>query len=144
MGQQQNYNESKIFSERLRQLRGRLTQAEFARKLGIASQQTYGNYEKGRRVPKPPILQRIAQRCGVSIDWLLGSPDQMPRSSNTIDPERRVSETAPDYGLMKKIVVIAEEGTPEQIALVNAFLESVCKQLGTTRRIPDDSKQEGQ
>lgn len=56
----------------MRELRGRLTQEEFAKQLGIKSQQAYQKYERGR-VPKAPILQQIAQRCGVTVDWLLGN-----------------------------------------------------------------------
>lgn len=57
------------FSERLRGLRGSKSQKEFAEFLGISTQQTYGNYEKGR-TPKTPILQQISQRCGVNLLWL--------------------------------------------------------------------------
>lgn len=63
------YNDSD-FSSRLRALRGDRTQSEFSKFLGIASQQTYQNYERGR-VPKPAVLQRIAQQLGVSPTWLL-------------------------------------------------------------------------
>lgn len=69
---------SQHFGERLLKLRGARSQTEFCRLLGIASQQTYANYEKGR-VPKPEILQRIAQRTGCSIEWLLtGSEPEIP------------------------------------------------------------------
>ncbi len=69
-----------IFSENLKKLREGRSQKEFAEFLGISSQQTYANYEKGR-IPKNNTLQQIAQRCDVSIDWLLGKES----ASNTLN-----------------------------------------------------------
>lgn len=82
MSQQQKYNKSEIFAARLRQLRGGKSQDDFARELGLSSQQTYRNYEAGR-VPRIEVLQRIAQHCGVTVEWILGS---------------RIEETPGDYG----------------------------------------------
>jgi transcriptional regulator with XRE-family HTH domain len=62
----------KIFSKRLRELRGDASQAKFARKLGICNPSTYFGYEHGR-VPNTEIVKAIAARCDVSVDWLLGS-----------------------------------------------------------------------
>jgi transcriptional regulator with XRE-family HTH domain len=71
MMQQQNVDVSKIFSERLQELRGTRKKAEFARFLGIPKPQTYQNYEAGR-VPETEMLINIADKCGCTVDWLLG------------------------------------------------------------------------
>ncbi len=62
---------SETFAERLKSLRGKLSQTAFARLLGIENPPTYQRYEKGR-IPDAEILCRIASQFGVSVDWLLG------------------------------------------------------------------------
>lgn len=62
-----------IFQERFsseRQQRG-LSQAEFANFLGI-SRPTVGFYENGERLPDALILRKIAEKCEVTSDYLLG------------------------------------------------------------------------
>lgn len=48
----------------------KLTQKDMANMLGI-TQVAYGNYELGKRQPKPEMLKRIARIFGCSIDELL-------------------------------------------------------------------------
>lgn len=60
-----------IFRERFCTLRGDMTQDEFAKKLGF-SRPTVGLYESGSRVPDALALRTIAEKCGVSADWLVG------------------------------------------------------------------------
>lgn len=62
---------SETFAERLKELRGKRSQADFARLLGIANPPTYQRYEAGR-IPDPEILCQIANQFGVTVDWLLG------------------------------------------------------------------------
>lgn len=63
-----------IFAERFLKLRRDQTQAEFAEFLGV-SRPTVGFYESGERIPDAITLERIARRCNVSADWLLGLSD---------------------------------------------------------------------
>lgn len=75
---------SDLFSARLKSLRGERNKAEFARILGIPAPM-YHRYELGQ-VPKTDNLQVIADKCGVSIDWLLnGSVDPPGKPSGGID-----------------------------------------------------------
>lgn len=60
-----------VFQEKFKELRGDLTQAQFADKLGL-SRPTIGLYESGARIPDAEVLQTIAIRCHVSVDYLLG------------------------------------------------------------------------
>lgn len=71
MRQQEKSPQRRFFSERLRAIRGQRTKAAFARELGC-SPQNYQRYEAGR-IPDPVILADIAQRSGVTVDWLLGA-----------------------------------------------------------------------
>ena len=57
-------------SDRLKQLRGPLSQAYFAKKTGI-SLRALINYEQGVRTPNSLAIEKICARTGVSSDWLL-------------------------------------------------------------------------
>lgn len=58
---------------RIREARERcgLTQAALAEKLGVNGV-TLSGYENGKHDPKSDTLVKIAQICGVSVDYLLG------------------------------------------------------------------------
>ena len=60
--------------ERLRELRGKTSQAEMARVLGMARPQ-WIRYENGESTPGVDILERICRAHAVSADWLLGLKD---------------------------------------------------------------------
>lgn len=61
------------FGERLRQIRleNKITQREFAEQVGLTPS-SISAYEKGNRVPDLDIAQKIAEKTGVSLDWLCG------------------------------------------------------------------------
>ena len=56
--------------ERIRELRGKLSQEEFAKKLGV-SFRTYQRYDTGERIPHPHVLSRIAEKFNTTVDWIL-------------------------------------------------------------------------
>ena len=85
-----------IFRDRLDKLRGNMSYSEFAGKLGI-SRATVGFYLAGDRVPNAVDLKKIAERCEVSADWLLGLSDYE-------DADKR-KLTAEDLGLPQKFVL---------------------------------------
>jgi transcriptional regulator with XRE-family HTH domain len=70
MSQYQKKNSFSVVGPNLRALRGAHSQAEFAKFLGITNQVTYHRYENGR-VPKAEVLQKIAERVGITLDELL-------------------------------------------------------------------------
>ncbi len=55
--------------DRIKDVRGRLTQEQFARMLGV-KQNYVCRYEKGR-IPAPELLLKIAHYGKVTVDWLL-------------------------------------------------------------------------
>ncbi len=57
-------------SERIKTIRGSLTQKEFGVRIGT-SQGAVQKYEGGLSIPKGDVLQRISLEFGTSIDWLL-------------------------------------------------------------------------
>lgn len=74
-------NRLPIFTERFRKLAGDLSITDFADFLGL-SRQTVGFYYNGDRLPDVIRLLRIAEKCDVSTDYLLGKSDV-----KTADPE---------------------------------------------------------
>lgn len=74
-------NRLPIFTERFRELQGDLSNTDYADYLGI-SRQTVGFYCNGDRLPDVVTLLKIAEKCNVSTDYLLGKSDV-----KTADPE---------------------------------------------------------
>lgn len=60
---------------RIQMIRGKMTQAEFAKKINI-KQSYISRYERGR-VPKAEVLLRIARFANVSIEWLLTGKESL-------------------------------------------------------------------
>ncbi len=64
------------FGERLKKVRGGLTQAEFAALFGIP-QVTLGNYERGRNEPRFDFIKQVCSRFEINVEWLLfGTGDE--------------------------------------------------------------------
>lgn len=59
-----------IISGRLKIVRGEISQAEFAERLGI-HKNTLGNYERGQSSPDFGFLLSVCTVFGISPDWLL-------------------------------------------------------------------------
>ena len=78
---------NKKFVERLKELRGTMSQEEFAAKIG-EKQTSYSAWERGAREPVISVLENISNRLGVSSDWLLGLSD-VRTTSKTVDEAAR-------------------------------------------------------
>lgn len=81
---------AKPFVERLKGLRGSLSQSEFANKIGT-KQTTYSSWERGIKEPGISSIISISNTFGVSTDWLLGLSDardrrEAPSRAATADP----------------------------------------------------------
>lgn len=61
-----------MFNERLKQLRGTMSQQDLAKALNV-SRGAVGMWESTNRIPNYKILIKIANYFGVSTDYLLGS-----------------------------------------------------------------------
>lgn len=64
---------SNIFPQRLKELRLKkgLTQTELGEKVGV-KQNTFTNWENGKREPNFENLVKLADLLDVSLDWLFG------------------------------------------------------------------------
>lgn len=56
--------------DRIRQIRGRRSRAEFAEGLGIHPQTLY-MYEKGKRVVDVELVRGLCEKFNVSVEWLI-------------------------------------------------------------------------
>lgn len=61
--------------EKLRKSQGFSTAAEFADFIGIRPHALW-RYENGQVLPGADVLRRIAEKCGVSVDSLVGHEPQ--------------------------------------------------------------------
>ena len=70
---------SEMLAKRLKELRFRndITQAEFARAIGVA-QQTVGGWEKNYSSPNYEMLDKIANYFDVTTNYLLGRDKKAP------------------------------------------------------------------
>lgn len=66
---------TKVFADRLKELRGSMSQQEIADKIGT-KQTSYSSWERGIKEPGISVLIDIASTFGVSTDWLLGRTDE--------------------------------------------------------------------
>jgi len=63
-------NHKKAVGDRIRGLRGDVSQTAFAERLSI-SLPTLQRYEYGERMPKGPVLERLSLVSGRSVNWIL-------------------------------------------------------------------------
>lgn len=64
-------NVRNTFRDRFRLIAEGYTQKKFGELIGVA-RQTVASYITGANIPDAEILYRIADKCGVSSDWLIG------------------------------------------------------------------------
>ena len=101
---------AKIYlGERLRLLRGGLSQREMAANIGVP-QKTYANWELGIRQPKLEDLAGLCAHFEVSADWLLGLSDARGRVTNTA--------TATGAGAQAAAGGVIQNGDPATAAIL--------------------------
>ena len=98
-----------------------LTQEALAERVGV-SQQAVGGWLRGS-VPYPSTLNKLCLSLGVRRDWLLYGEGKKHL------PKMLIEELPREYSRREKITFI-EEQAPELLPLVDAFLDSMQKQLG--------------
>lgn len=144
-----------IFAERFNRLRGKKTQAEFAEFLGI-SRATVGFYENGDRIPDAMVLKQIAERCGVTTDYLVGlsdiaSPDTDLQAVckytglnwKSVEQLQRIRDNGyKNENELKKLKTLCEKSIdqfknePDYIPILNDF----CKEYGNMFEIVNKVK----
>lgn len=81
--------------DRIKKIRGALTQKEFADNLGITAQAVI-NYERHGRIPSRSILNKISTVYDVTVDWLLTGKGSMSEPRD-VQPESpfKMGDTSP-------------------------------------------------
>ena len=90
--------------ERLKKIRGDLTQQEFADILKV-KQNYISRYETGR-IPNPKLLLKFAEYGGVTVDWILAGDsetDKIDTVKETNPPYGKDEIDREIYGLLKKL-----------------------------------------
>jgi len=101
-----------IFKERFCRLvcdRANNSQAEFARLVGI-SKANINSYFKGEKVPDAATMIKIAQKCNVSVDWLLGlsgMPTAVPGMKH-LQTDKSLRWLANKSGLHENTILLLE------------------------------------
>ena len=94
---QKNYS-PKSMGNRLKLIRGDLSQREFATKIGV-SLRAYQRYEHGERLPPFDIVYKISNTCEVNMHWIIkGEGVKEPEKDEfitAIESLRYILERAP-------------------------------------------------
>lgn len=97
------------FRDAFLELMGDMTLDQFSKKLEM-SRATVGFYAAGQRIPDALGLKKIAEKCNVSADWLLGLTKDKQRSPALMDA-LDISEEAKD----RLIINLSHEVSKGQI-----------------------------
>jgi transcriptional regulator with XRE-family HTH domain len=126
---------SQLFSERLQAVltEKRVSQKELSRRIFI-DPSTVNRWFTGGSVPQPRTVEAIANALGVRKEWLLTGKGERAAPPGERARSVVVEETSPNYDMVKKVIFIHETGTPEQLALLSSFLDTVCEKLGLSRK----------
>ena len=102
---------------RLKELRGAISQAEMARRVGIA-QQGWARYETGKVAPGAEALHQICEASGVSADWILGLSD----TKKSIATTRSISENVTQLRVAAAIVCAQSDALVDAVEKLKVML----------------------
>lgn len=105
------------FQVAFNELMGDMTIKDFADKLGM-SRATVGFYSAGQRIPDALGIKTIAEKCGVSADWLLG------RSGGVKELNPDAINTAKYSGLTAPVISWLHCEEEENLKIVNMLLSN--------------------
>jgi len=140
-------------------MRGDLTQAEFAAIIGV-TQGTVNKYEKGAIFPGEDVLNKIADHCGVRVEWLLHGEERGAAPQLLEEPQQIYLATRPALmvdllvranGLTRKFIkaagiIFTDQQEAQLSAYIYEYLEEYHAEPGEVviRRLADlIKKQEG-
>ena len=117
-----------VFADRFIELRGKRTQDEFAKFLGI-SRPTVGFYESGQRIPDALVLRQIAEKCNVSADYLLGLTDEKT-------PEQDIQAICKKTGLSERSLAQIIYAKESKLNCDGLFFELLNNSIPTNTKDP--------
>ena len=126
MPKKESANRFPVFSQRFRDLRGKMSQDKFADFLGT-SRPTVGFYENGDHLPDALTLSQIAKKCNVSADYLLGLSDAKTKDDTAAIAATGFSKKSLDFIKQMANQSYTFAGMDDNrhiIDVINLFLES--------------------
>lgn len=105
------------FQAAFNELMGDMTIEKFAEKIGM-SRATVGFYAAGQRIPDALGVKTIAEKCGVSADWLLG------RSGGVKELNPDAVKVAKYSGLTEYVIGWLHHAGAENLRVLNLLLSS--------------------
>lgn len=105
------------FQAAFNELMGDMTIEKFAEKIGM-SRATVGFYAAGQRIPDALGVKKIADKCGVSADWLLG------RSGGVKELNPDAVKVARYSGLTEYVIGWLHHESAENLRVLNLLLSS--------------------
>jgi transcriptional regulator with XRE-family HTH domain len=111
----------KEIGERIKYIRGNLTQKEFADILNT-KQNYISRYEKGERIPSLSLLIKIAELGNVSLDWLIrGSKSKVHKVKEPFSPYGN------DKGIIKLLRKIKDRDKKIILMILKGFISGYKK-----------------
>lgn len=80
--------------ERIRHVRGRMSQEAFAGLLGI-SKGALGGYERGENCPNADVILTICNKCKINVSWLMSGAGAMHAPDNIDEDGQPENRPAP-------------------------------------------------
>ena len=120
------------FRDAFLELMGDMTLDQFSKKLEM-SRATVGFYAAGQRIPDALGLKKIAEKCNVSADWLLGLTDIKEADVDISSALQRLGLTDLSAYMLFGIKNAETEGKVEDIRLLSHTLNDL---LSCWRFIP--------
>jgi transcriptional regulator with XRE-family HTH domain len=102
------------FSERLKEIRGNIPQAEFAERIGIGLR-TYIRYEKEESQPDLPVLLEIHKKFDININWLATGEGNKTSLDSLFSP----------YFEILNIISPSEKREQHEVALLDDMIHSL-------------------
>ena len=99
--------DTKAMGQRIRGIRGKISQREFAGKIGV-TQVEVSRYERGMRTPPVEILLKLSTLGNVSVDFLLRGP---------VKEAPFVTEPAGSYDRSTELLYMGNLAKPDQSLL---------------------------
>ncbi|KAA0766325.1 helix-turn-helix domain-containing protein [Bacillus sp. SH5-2] len=124
-----------MIEERLKKARGKRTQEEVAKYLGI-SRARYSHYENGRSEPDNETLKKLADFFDLSVDYLLGRTNTSVPSENDYDSLSEITNHVTHLGINDMGFFDIEKWkklSPEDVEMIKRHFDMVVE-LAEKRR----------
>ncbi|MBA4544480.1 helix-turn-helix transcriptional regulator [Thermoactinomyces daqus] len=121
-----------MLGNRLKKLRGKRTQSDVAKALGI-TRSRYSHYENGRNEPDTEMLQKLADYYNVTVDYLLGN-EETKNKNEPIDLMKILQDRDNDELPHIDGVPIDEETAKILYYQLKAFKEKLLEEMKEKKR----------